>query len=151
MSYGFKEENQNAAVSVIKPSLLTALTSSLSFYPYQKDERALPGNLLTIRCFPPHSEIKFLSLLLHNSLYSSAILLNSVSVFRELIILNFSHIYGENIVIGKIIRIGTYLDFDGNTSVEVRNTRISFAVPTTGYEKAESGPHKERIMYAYRN
>jgi len=33
----------------LKPLLPTILTSSLPFYPYQKDERALPGFLLT-RC-----------------------------------------------------------------------------------------------------
>jgi hypothetical protein len=45
-----RQANQNSAVSVIKFSLLITLTSSLLFYPYQKDERALPGNFLTTWC-----------------------------------------------------------------------------------------------------
>jgi hypothetical protein len=40
----------------------TILTSSLSFYPYQKDERALPGYLLTRRSFFSPPDIKRLSL-----------------------------------------------------------------------------------------
>jgi hypothetical protein len=36
--------------------LFTTIISSLSFYPYQKDKRAMPGNLLI------PLEIKFLSL-----------------------------------------------------------------------------------------
>jgi hypothetical protein len=49
-----------------KRLLLTTLTSSLSFYPYQKDERALPGYLL-IRCpFSLRPTMKCVSLLPHN-------------------------------------------------------------------------------------
>jgi hypothetical protein len=61
--------NQNSTVSVIKLSLLTTLTSSLLLYTYQKDERALPGSLLTIRCSfspppPSHFSPNIFSLLL---------------------------------------------------------------------------------------
>jgi hypothetical protein len=45
----------------LKLLLPTILTSSLPFYPYQKDERAFPGYLLTRRSFSP-SDIKRLSL-----------------------------------------------------------------------------------------
>jgi hypothetical protein len=45
----------------LKLLLPTILTSSLPFYPYPKDERALPGYLLTRYYFSP-SNIKRLSL-----------------------------------------------------------------------------------------
>jgi hypothetical protein len=50
---------------IIISTFIIILTSSLLFYPYQKDERVLPGNLPTIRCsfFPPPPKIKCLSLL----------------------------------------------------------------------------------------
>jgi hypothetical protein len=55
-------EKQNSAVC-LNLSLLTTLRSSLSFYPCQKDERAVPGKVITTRCsfLPP--EINRLSLL----------------------------------------------------------------------------------------
>lgn len=39
-------EDKNSAVCVIKLSLLTTITSSLSFNPHYKNDRALPVNLL---------------------------------------------------------------------------------------------------------
>jgi hypothetical protein len=39
--------------SVINLSLFITLTSSLLFYPYQKDERALLGKIITLRFFTP--------------------------------------------------------------------------------------------------
>jgi hypothetical protein len=65
-------------------------TSSVLFCPYQKDERALPGNLVVIRYSfsPPPQVIKCLSFLsiIFSLLYSSAILPNflSISIFRGL-------------------------------------------------------------------
>jgi hypothetical protein len=48
----------------LKILLLTNITSSLSFYPYQKDERAKPGNLLTRWCF--FAPVLLLSSLTHS-------------------------------------------------------------------------------------
>jgi hypothetical protein len=62
--------------------LLAILTSLLPFYPYQKDERALPGYPLT-RCpfYPLHPDVKFLSLLpAYIYVYSCAIFPDSLSL-----------------------------------------------------------------------
>jgi hypothetical protein len=66
----------------LKLLLPTILTSSLPFYPYQKDERALPGYFLTRRSFSP-SDIKRLSLSSHIFslyFYSYTILSDSLSL-----------------------------------------------------------------------
>jgi hypothetical protein len=66
----------------LKLLLLAILASLLPFYPYQKDERELPGYLLT-RCsfYPLHPDIKLLSLLpAFLYVYSSAIFPNSLSL-----------------------------------------------------------------------
>jgi hypothetical protein len=67
----------------LKLLLPTILTSSLPFYPYQKDERALPGYLLTRCSFSP-SDIKRRSLSPTFSLYfySFSILSDSLSLIR---------------------------------------------------------------------
>jgi hypothetical protein len=80
-----QQANQNSTVSIIKLSLLITLTSSLLFYPYQKDERVLPGNLLNIRCSFSSPEIKCLSLLPQHFLLASTLLISfrtlSLSLF----------------------------------------------------------------------
>jgi hypothetical protein len=64
----------------LKLLLPTILTSSLPFYPYQKDERALPGYLLTRCSFSP-SDIKRLSLSLRCFLFTSTLILPYLTLF----------------------------------------------------------------------
>jgi hypothetical protein len=65
----------------LKLLLPTILTSSLPFYPYHKDERALPGYLLTRCSFSP-SDIKRLSLPSRCLLFTSTLTLSlSLSLF----------------------------------------------------------------------
>jgi hypothetical protein len=70
-----RQENKNSDVSVIKLSLFITLTSSILFYPCQKDERALSGNLLIYDALSPQ-EIKCLSLLPQHFLFASTLLLS---------------------------------------------------------------------------
>jgi ABC-type multidrug transport system permease subunit len=65
--------------SVIKISPLVIVMSSISFYPYQKDEWALPGNLRTKGVFYLPG-IKCLSLLPHNFLTASFLLLSFITL-----------------------------------------------------------------------
>jgi hypothetical protein len=52
-SFGFNVINHGTKFCRLKPLLPTILTYSLPFYPYQRDERALPGYLLTRCSFYP--------------------------------------------------------------------------------------------------
>jgi hypothetical protein len=54
--------------------LPTILTSSLQFYPYQKDERALPGYLLT-RCSFSLSDIKSFGHPYHHNVFTFTLFL----------------------------------------------------------------------------
>jgi hypothetical protein len=67
----------------LKLLLPTILTSSLPFYPYQKDERALPGYLLTRFSFSP-SDIKRLSLSPRCFLFSSTLILSFLTLSLSL-------------------------------------------------------------------
>jgi hypothetical protein len=82
-----QEANQNSAVSVIKLSLLITLTSSRLFYPYQKDERALSGNLLTnykMLFHPTRNKVSLTSPpIFPLCFYSFAILPSSLSLWRQ--------------------------------------------------------------------
>jgi hypothetical protein len=84
--------NKNSAVSVVKLSLLITITSSLLCFPYQKDERALPGNLLTIRCSPPPRNKMSLTSPPTFSLcfYSFAILPHSLASLQRLDVVLYS-------------------------------------------------------------
>jgi hypothetical protein len=63
----------------LKLLLPTILTSWLPFYPYQKDERALPGYLLTRCSFSP-SDIKRLSLSPRCFLFTSTLILSFLTL-----------------------------------------------------------------------
>jgi hypothetical protein len=63
--------------------LPTILTSSLPFYLYQKDERALPGYLLTRCSFSP-SDIKLLSLSPRCFLFTSTLMLSFLTLSLSL-------------------------------------------------------------------
>jgi hypothetical protein len=63
----------------LKLLLQTTLTSSLSFYLYQKDERALPGYLLTKFSPPPPQDIKRLWFLPRPKIFSLLVLLHCLS------------------------------------------------------------------------
>jgi hypothetical protein len=69
----------------LKLLLPTILTYSLPFYPYQKDERALPGYLLTRCSFSP-SDIEHLLLSPRCFIFSSTLILSflilSLSLFH---------------------------------------------------------------------
>jgi hypothetical protein len=67
----------------LKILLPTILTSSLPFYPYQKDEWALPGYLLT-RCSFSSSDIKRLSLSPRCFLFSSTLILSFLTLSLSL-------------------------------------------------------------------
>jgi hypothetical protein len=67
----------------LKLLLPTILTSSLPFYPYQKDERALPGYLLTI-CSFSSSDLKLLSLSPSCFLFSSILILSFLTLSLSL-------------------------------------------------------------------
>jgi hypothetical protein len=59
MKFTINSENQNFASPCLKSLLLTIQTSSsLSYCPYQKDERAKPGNFHTKLGFPPPPKTK---------------------------------------------------------------------------------------------
>jgi hypothetical protein len=69
----------------LKPLLSTILTSSLPFYPYQMDERALPGYLRT-RCFfsPVDILVKRFSLSPRCFLFTSALLISFLTLCLSL-------------------------------------------------------------------
>jgi hypothetical protein len=67
----------------LKLLLPTILTSSLLFYPYQKDERALPEYLLTRCSFSP-SDIKRLSFSPRCFLFSSTLILSFLTLSLSL-------------------------------------------------------------------
>jgi hypothetical protein len=67
----------------LKLLLPTILTSSLPFYPYQKDEWALPGYLLTRCSFFP-SDIKHLSLSPRCFLFTSTLILSFLTLSLSL-------------------------------------------------------------------
>jgi hypothetical protein len=67
----------------LKPLLPTILTPSFPYYPYQKDERALTGYLLT-RCSFSLSDIKRLSLSPRCFLFTSTLILSFLTLSLSL-------------------------------------------------------------------
>jgi hypothetical protein len=67
----------------LKLLLPTILKSSLPFSPYQKDERALPGYLLTRCSFSP-SDIKGLSLFPRCFIFTSTLILSFLTLSPSL-------------------------------------------------------------------
>jgi hypothetical protein len=93
----------------LKLLLPTILTSSVPFYPYQKDERALPGYLLTGCSFSP-SDIKRLSLspqMFSLFFYSYTILSDSLSLF------GFSF---KGLMLFETVKIDTYATITNHSS-----------------------------------